>query len=55
MKRCVLFTEFTPSTVSIFAAEFGDKTFFINCILAMTNNMFHPISLSTLDTFYCLQ
>ena len=28
------------STVSIFAAEFGDKTFFINCILAMTNNIY---------------
>ena len=27
------------STVSVFAAEFGDKTFFINCILAMTNNI----------------
>lgn len=37
------------SMVSVFAAEFGDKTFFINCILAMTNNMYAFSTLPPVD------
>ena len=35
---------FVFSAIAVFLAEFGDKTFFINCILAMTNNVYPPVS-----------
>jgi len=37
------------SAITIFAAEFGDKTFFINCILAMKHNPFVFSSAFSLD------
>ena len=39
----------THSAITIFAAEFGDKTFFINCILAMTHSPFYLSPVFSLD------